>query len=452
MEYINSTVLKAVLQSGKDEINNFIGALEGKFVAPGPSGAPTRGRLDVLPTGRNFYSLDSRAIPTPSAWDLGQRSAQQLVNRHLQEHGEYPQYLGISVWGTSTMRTGGDDIAQAFALMGVRPIWSEGSNRVMDIEVIPGFQLGRPRVDVTLRISGFFRDAFPNVARLFDTAVQTLAQYAEPGDTNTIRKHALKEQRTLQSSGMDQTRAEIQSRLRVFGSKPGSYGAGLQGLIDEGVWKDGSDLAQAYVNWGGYSYTRENFGKADFHQFESRLEKLQVVIQNQDNREHDLLDSDDYYQFQGGMANAIEVINGAQPVIYHGDHSNPADPKIRTLKEELNRVIRSRVINPKWIKAMQKHGYKGAFEMVASVDYIFSYDATTSLIDDYQYEAVTNALVLDPDNRKFMENSNPNAFKEMCERLLEAQQRGLWKNPGDYQTKLTDKILEIDNSLETASE
>jgi len=226
----------------------------------------------------------------------------------------------------------------------------------------------------------------------------------------------------------------------------------LQGLIDEGVWKDGSDLAQAYVNWGGYSYTRENFGKADFHQFESRLEKIQVVIQNQDNREHDLLDSDDYYQFQGGMANAIEVINGAQPVIYHGDHSNPAIPKIRTLKEELNRVIRARVINPKWIRAMQQHGYKGAFEMAASVDYIFSYDATTSLIDDYQYEAVTDALVLDPENRKFMEKSNPNAFKEMSERLLEAQQRGLWKNPGDYQAKLTDTILDIDNSLETVSD
>jgi cobaltochelatase CobN len=452
MEYINSVVLKAVLKSGSDEIANFIGALNGKFVPPGPSGAPTRGRLDVLPTGRNFYSLDSRSIPTQSAWDLGQRSAQQLLTRHLQEHGEYPEHLGVSVWGTSTMRTGGDDIAQALALMGVKPIWSEGSNRVMDIEVIPGFQLGRPRVDVTLRISGFFRDAFPNVARLFDTAVQTLAQYQEPGDTNTIRRHALEEQKNLESGGMGQLEAEIQSRLRVFGSKPGSYGAGLQGLIDEGVWKDGSDLAQAYVNWGGYSYTRENFGKADFHQFESRLEKIQVVIQNQDNREHDLLDSDDYYQFQGGMANAIEVINGAQPVIYHGDHSNPAIPKIRTLKEELNRVIRARVINPKWIRAMQQHGYKGAFEMAASVDYIFSYDATTSLIDDYQYEAVTDALVLDPENRKFMEKSNPNAFKEMSERLLEAQQRGLWKNPGDYQAKLTDTILEIDNSLETVSD
>ena len=452
MEYVKAVVLKAVLQSGKDEINNFVSALEGKFVAPGPSGAPTRGRLDVLPTGRNFYSLDSRSIPTQSAWDLGQRSAQQLLTRHLQEHGEYPEHLGVSVWGTSTMRTGGDDIAQALALMGVRPIWSEGSNRVRDIEIIPGFQLGRPRVDVTLRISGFFRDAFPNVARLFDTAVQALAEYQEPGDTNTIRRHALQEQDILQSGGMDQSAAKTQARLRVFGSKPGSYGAGLQGLIDEGVWKDGSDLAQAYVNWGGYSYTRKNFGKADFQQFESRLEKMQIVVQNQDNREHDLLDSDDYYQFQGGMANAVDVIKGTPPIIYHGDHSNPADPQIRTLKEELNRVIRSRVINPKWIKAMQQHGYKGAFEMAASVDYIFAYDATTSLIDDYQYEAVTDALILDPGNRKFMEKSNPNALKEMSERLLEAQQRGLWKNPGDYQGKLSDTILEIDNALETASE
>ena len=448
--YINEIVVKAVQDSAKNEIANFIGALQGKFVAAGPSGAPTRGRLDVLPTGRNFYSLDSRSIPTSSAWDLGQRSAESLLARHLQENGEYPRQLGISVWGTSTMRTGGDDIAQALALMGVRPIWSTGSNRVTDIEIIPGFQLGRPRVDVTLRISGFFRDAFPNVAKLFDTAVQALADYEEPGDSNLIRQHVLQNAKQLAKEGMSEEQANIQSRFRVFGSKPGSYGAGLQGLIDEGVWNDSKDLAQAYVNWGGYSYTQNNFGEAAFSSFESRLSQIEVVVQNQDNREHDLLDSDDYYQFQGGMSNAIEVLRGVQPTIYHGDHSNPANPKIRTLKEELNKVIRSRVTNPKWISAMQQHGYKGGFEMAASVDYLFAYDATTNLIDDYQYEAVTEALILDPDNRQFMQQSNPHALKDMSERMLEAQQRGLWKEPGEYEQALIDTILKIDNSLEKA--
>ena len=452
LTHVDEVILNALTKSAEDEVQNFVGALCGKFVPAGPSGAPTRGRLDVLPTGRNFYSLDSRSIPTRSAWALGLQSADALVKRHLQEQGDYPEYLGISVWGTSTMRTGGDDIAQALALMGVKPVWSEGSNRVTDIEIIPGFQLGRPRVDVTLRISGFFRDAFPNVAGLFDVAVQALSDYEEPGDSNTIRQHVLDTAQSLTEEGLNRLDAHQQSRIRIFGSKPGSYGAGLQGLIDEGIWKDSADLAQAYVNWGGYSYTQAAFGKAAFRQFEKQLGKLEVVVQNQDNREHDLLDSDDYYQFQGGMSNAVEVLKGQQPTIYHADHSNPADPKIGTLKEELNRVIRSRVINPKWISAMQNHGYKGAFEMAASVDYVFAYDATTGLIDDYQYESVTEALVLDEHNQQFLENSNPNALKEMAERLLEAQQRGLWSEPGNYKGKLTDIILKIDNSLETAQE
>ena len=449
LRYIQGVVLKAVTQSGNDEMANFLGALNGQFVPAGPSGAPTRGRLDVLPTGRNFYSIDARAIPTQTAWELGQLSAEKLLLRHLQEHGEYPRQLGVSVWGTSTMRTGGDDIAQALALMGVRPIWAESSNRVMDIEIIPGFQLGRPRVDVTLRISGFFRDAFPNVAGLFDTAVQTLADYDEPSKFNVLQQNIKATQEKLKKQGMDAKQANIQARFRVFGSKPGAYGAGLQGLIDQGAWHDKADLAQAYVNWGGYSYSQKHFGQAAFSAFESRLEQLEVVIQNQDNREHDLLDSDDYYQFQGGMANAVEVLKGELPEIYHGDHADPSNPKIRTLKEELNRVIRARVINPKWIKAMRQHGYKGAFEMAASVDYLFAYDATTNLIDDYQYEMVTDALVMDPQNRQFLEKSNPNALKEMSEKLLEAQQRGLWQSPCKYHQQLIDTILKIDNSLES---
>ena len=446
--FIERIVLQAVRQSGEYEIGNFIGALGGAFVPAGPSGAPTRGRLDVLPTGRNFYSVDSRAIPTPNAWELGQASAEKLLMRHLQEQGEYPRQLGLSVWGTSTMRTGGDDIAQALALMGVRPVWAEGSNRVTDVEIIPGFQLGRPRVDVTLRISGFFRDAFPNVARLFDAAVQALADYEEPGDSNVLRENIRAGRKALEDSGVDPQTADKQSRYRIFGSKPGSYGAGLQGLIDAGNWKDASDLAQAYVNWSGYSYGKDSFGETAFGAFETRLGQLEAIVHNQDNREHDLLDSDDYYQFQGGMANAAGHLGDKSPTIYHGDHANPANPVIRTLKEELNRVIRSRVINPKWICAMREHGYKGAFEMAASVDYLFAYDATTSLIDDYQYEAVSDALVLDRENREFLERANPHALKEMAERLLEAQQRGLWQQPGDYRDRIGEAVLRIDSSLE----
>ena len=433
---------------GHNEIKQFMRALSGKFVPAGPSGAPTRGRLDVLPTGRNFYSVDTRAIPTRTAYELGKKSAEQLIIKHLQQHGEYPKTLGLSVWGTSTMRTGGDDIAQAFALMGVEPVWQPLSGRVIDFKVIPAVQLNRPRVDVTLRISGFFRDAFPNVIRLFDSAVQIIADFEDPAELNPLRTRIQQDILLLQESGLDKQQARVQAGFRVFGSKPGSYGAGLQGLIDERCWDDNSDLATAYVNWGGYAYGKQQTGDDAHAIFEHRLSQLEVVVQNQDNREHDLLDSDDYYQFQGGMNNAIRVLSGTAPSVYHGDHSNPDAPKIRTLQEELNRVIRARVLNPKWIKGMQRHGYKGAFEMAATVDYLFAYDATTDLIKDYQYEKVSESYLLDTQNKAFLQQNNPQAMKEMAERLLEAMQRGLWQQPKDYRDAIEDIILELDEREE----
>ncbi|WP_432473433.1 cobaltochelatase subunit CobN [Amphritea sp. HPY] len=451
LEYARQTLHKALQQSVELEIGSLINGLQGEFVPPGPSGAPTRGRLDTLPTGRNFFSVDNRAIPSPAAWVIGERSAQALIQRHLQEHGDYPKQLGLSVWGTATMRTGGDDIAQAFALMGVRPIWAPGSNRVVDFEVISSQLLGRPRVDVTLRVSGFFRDAFPNVMKLYDAAVQAIAELDEPGNGNTIQANIQARQDELIASGMAAEEAQRQASYRVFGSKPGAYGAGLQGLIDERCWEQASDLAEAYLNWGGYAYGNQHGDGVDAREaFEHRLSKLEAVVQNQDNREHDLLDSDDYYQFQGGMTNAVTVFSGAAPAVYHNDHSNPMAPKVRTLKEELNRVIRSRVLNPKWINGMREHGYKGAFEMTASVDYMFAYDATTNLIADYQYEKVTDTLLFDEQNRAFLEQHNPHALEEMAERLLEATQRGLWQEPGTYADKLQDLLLELDQQQEMA--
>ena len=448
LTFARQHLLQALEQSVDNEIGSLLKGLSGQFIPPGPSGAPSRGRLDTLPTGRNFFSLDNRSVPSKAAWAIGQASAQALIERHLQEHGEYPAQLGLSVWGTATMRTGGDDIAQAFALMGIKPIWAEGSQRVVDFEIIPGMLLQRPRVDVTLRVSGFFRDAFPNVMKLYDAAVQKLAALREPGG-NLIRDNIEARKKELRGQGMSAEDAARQASYRVFGSKPGAYGAGLQGLIDERCWEQSSDLAEAYLNWGGYAYGVEAGDGVEARQaFQHRLSNLEVVVQNQDNREHDLLDSDDYYQFQGGMSNAVKIYGGEMPKIYHGDHSNPAAPKIRTLKEELNRVIRSRVLNPKWIGAMREHGYKGAFEMAASIDYLFAYDATTNLIDDYQYEKVADALVFDQDNRAFLEEHNPNALEEMAERLLEACQRKLWQQPGDYECQLQELLLNIDEQQE----
>jgi cobaltochelatase CobN len=468
LDYAKQILMAALHTSAQQEIQALVQGLRGQQVAPGPSGAPTRGRLDTLPTGRNFFSLDNRSVPSPAAWALGQLSAQALIERHLQDHGDYPQQLGLSVWGTATMRTGGDDIAQAFALMGIKPIWAPGSQRVIDFEIIPAMQLGRPRVDVTLRVSGFFRDAFPNVMKLYDAAVLALASYDEPGTGNTIRQHIERRQQELENTGLSSAQALRQAAYRVYGSKPGAYGAGLQGLIDERCWEERADLAQAYVNWGGYAYgnwstnwsanpnhseetdQQTGDGVAAHSDFEHRLGQLQGVVQNQDNREHDLLDSDDYYQFQGGMANAVSQYSGTEPTIYHNDHSNPTAPKTRTLKEELNRVLRARVLNPKWIGAMQRHGYKGAFEMAASVDYLFAYDATTNLIDDYQYAQVSAALIFDPQNQQFLLEHNPAALEEMAERMLEACQRNMWQEPGEHAEQLQDLLLHLDQQQEQA--
>ncbi|PAU76473.1 cobaltochelatase subunit CobN [Halomonas salipaludis] len=445
--------LWAAMQRGLEmEIQSLLDGLDGLFVPPGPSGAPSRGRLDVLPTGRNFYSVDNRAIPSPAAWSLGEKSAQAFVERYLQDHGDYPRQLGLSIWGTATMRTGGDDIAQAFALMGVRPIWSLGSQRVIDVEVIPAMLLQRPRVDVTLRVSGFFRDAFANVIRLFDRAVRAVAEYAEPGDANTIRTAVLARRRELEGQGLAPDAAAQEAAYRIFGSKPGEYGAGLNRMIDSRAWNGADDLAEAYLDAGAYAYGQfPTSGTVARRAFEERIKGLDAVMHNQDNREHDILDSNGYYEFQGGMANASRALGGQAPTIYHADHANPAQPRMRTLKEELARVIRSRVLNPKWIEAMREHGYKGASEMAATVDYLFAYDATTDLVADYQYAQVSEALVLDPRNQQFLREHNPAALEEMAERLLEAVQRGLWQEPGEQGPALQDLLLEIDETRELAA-
>jgi cobaltochelatase CobN len=448
LDEIGQNIAPKLDASGEQEICQTLRGLAGKFVPPGASGAPTRGRLDVLPTGRNFFSVDTRAIPTVTAWQLGRLSAEALLVRHLQDHGEYPETLGLSVWGTATMRTGGDDIAQAMALLGVRPVWAVGSSRVSGFEVIPASLLDRPRIDVTLRVSGFFRDAFFNVIALFDSAVQAVAELDEPENVNPLRARVQKETRQAIDKGVAKDLARRSAGWRVFGSKPGAYGAGLQGLIDERNWDDETDLARAYINWSGYAYGKKDAGEAAHETFKQRLGAIQVVLQNQDNREHDILDSDDYYQFQGGMHNAVKVTAGSTPVTYHGDHANPAAPKIRTLQEELQRVIRSRVINPKWLESIRQHGYKGAFEMAATVDYLFAYDATTQLVQDYQYELVTDAYLFDPQSREFLERHNPDALREMGERLLEAMQRELWRDENGYREKIEDLLLDLDRRAE----
>ncbi len=428
--WIAQTLAPAFDASGAGEMAGLLAGLDGRRVAPGPSGAPSRGRPDVLPTGRNFYSVDLRAVPTPSAWTLGWKSAGLLLERHLQEHGDWPRAVALSAWGTANMRTGGDDIAQGLALMGVRPTWEPTSLRVTGFEVLPLDLLDRPRVDVTLRVSGFFRDAFASLIDLFDAAVRKVAGLDEPAHLNPLAARV-----RADGGGRD-------AATRVFGSKPGAYGAGLQALIDAGGWGDAGDLARAYVAWGGFAYRAGAEGEAAHALFSKRLARVEAVLHNQDNREHDVLDSDDYYQFEGGIAAAVTALSGKSPAIYHNDHSRPEAPRVRTLKEEIARVVRARAANPKWIEGCRRHGYKGAFEMAATVDYLFAFAATTSCVDSRQFDALFDAYLRDETVRAFMAEANAPALREMAARFAEARARGLWRPGANDAPALLDRILE----------
>ena len=427
LEAADTHLRPTVTRCGDAELEGLLTGLSGRFVCPGPSSAPTRGRLDVLPTGRNFYSVDTRAVPTPAAWQLGWKSACLLLDRYRQENGSWPERLAVSAWGTANMRTGGDDIAQALALMGVTPEWDVASGRVTGFEILPPSVLERPRVDVTFRVSGFFRDAFPFQIDLLDSAAREVAKLDEPAAQNPLAARYKKDVDALEHAGASFELAEKRAGYRVFGSKPGAYGAGLQAMIDERLWESEEDLASAYIAWGGYAYGQGAEGEAAHTLFESRLKDVELVLHNQDNREHDLLDSDDYYQFEGGITAAIRHLSGERPSVYHNDHSRSEHPRIRSLEEEISRVVRARVVNPKWIAGVMRHGYKGAFEMAATVDYMVAFAATARCVGDHHFDAVFDAYLGDEKVRSFLERHNPAAMREMAAKLAEALDRGLWR-------------------------
>ncbi|HEX2578248.1 MAG TPA: cobaltochelatase subunit CobN, partial [Aquihabitans sp.] len=364
LRWVASTLVPA-LRRTPDEVANLLAGLDGRHVPAGPSGAPTRGGAHVLPTGRNLYSVDPRAIPSPLAWDVGLALADRLVERHVAETGAHPRTVGLVIWGTANMRTQGDDVAEALALLGVRPRWHDRSGRVDGLEVIDLAELGRPRVDVTLRISGFFRDAFPDVVALLDDAVRLVAALDEPEDRNPVR-------------------AAGTADPRIFGPAPGTYGSGVQQAILTQGWRDRGDLGELYLRWSGWAYGRDVHGEPAPEAVRRRFAAIEVAVKNQDNREHDLLDGSDYYEEHGGLvaASGAARADGHTPLAWFGDSSDPARPQVRSLAEEAARVVRTRVLNPKWLAAMRRHGYKGASEVAATVDHLFGYDATTGVVAD----------------------------------------------------------------------
>jgi cobaltochelatase CobN len=463
LRFACAEVVPRILRTG-DELTGVLRALRGRHVASGPSGAPTRGRVDVLPTGRNFYSVDPRALPSQLSWEVGQRLADALLERHRRETGELPRMVGLVAWGTSAMRTQGDDVAEILALLGVRPAWHVQSRRVTGIEVVPPAELGRPRIDVTVRISGFFRDAFPHLVNLLDDAVAAVAALDERDEDNYVAAHARADAERL-ASDLGREAAWRQATTRVFGSKPGTYGAGLLQLLEtrdpapgDGQhagpstgWRGDADIAAVYEAWGGHAYGRGLDGAAAPGSMRDCHARIDVAAKNVDSREHDILDSDDYYQYHGGMVATVRALTGREPAAYLGDSSDPSRPMVRTLAEETRRVFRARVANPRWIASMIRHGYKGAAELSATVDYLFGYDVTTGVAEDWMYDQVAQRYLLEPGVAEFMARSNPWAARAIAERLLQAADRGMWGEPdGATLGRVRERFLALEGDLEEA--
>ncbi|WP_051340951.1 cobaltochelatase subunit CobN [Azospirillum halopraeferens] len=412
--------------SAEREMAALLDGLDGRFIAPGPGGSPARGRADALPTGRNLFAMDPRAVPTPSAWTLGWQAADALLTRHLQDHGAWPQRLVVDCWGTPAMRTGGDELAQAMALLGVRPLWEGGSGRVTGFEILPAGVLGRPRVDVTLRISGLFRDVFPQQIALFDQAVRAVAALEdEDGETNPLAAAVRRETAELAGAGLAAGDAARRAAARVFGAAPGGYGTALSGMIARGEWRDRAAFGTAYLEGGCHAYGAGLDGVALPALFRRRVGGADGLIHHQDQREHDVLSHDGHYQYQGGFA-AAAALDDAAPTLYHLDSAEPDRLTVRTLGDEIARTLRGRAANPRWIAGMMRHGHRGAAELAATVEALFAFAATTRAVRDHHFDLLHEAYVDDDAVWDFLIEANPAAARHVLDRLEDALGRGLW--------------------------
>ncbi|MXR21676.1 cobaltochelatase subunit CobN [Halobacterium bonnevillei] len=427
------------------EIPQTADALNGEYVEPGGSGAPTRGGVDLLPTGRNFYTLDPRKVPAKTAWDVGKEVADGVVQRHYEAEGEYPEEVGVVAWGTPTVRTRGETIAQVLGLMGVRPVWTD-AGRIDGVEPIPLEELGRPRIDVTTRVSGLFRDAFPQAAGVIHDALDAVVDLNEPHDQNYVKKHVEVDAEELEAQGVENP--ERSAKHRVFTTRPGGYGAGTNKAVDEGTWEDRSDLADVYVQWGGYAMGARGRVSEAHDAFERRLGSVDATVKIEDTMEQDEFDSSDWYAFHGGFISAVAEESGEEPASYVGDSSDPDNVDVYTNEEKVRKAMRARVLNPEWLGSMEDHGYKGAGDLSSTVDVTLGWDATTGVVSDRLWADVAEKFAFDADRQDWMRDVNPWALESITDTLLEAVERGLWDADEATAERLRDLNLRVEGDLE----
>lgn len=440
------------LQQTSDEIANSIRGLRGGFIPPGSSGAPSRGQTHILPTGRNFFSLDPQKIPSPAAWETGCKLADALIERYLDGYGAYPDSVGLILWASPTMRSKGDDVAEILYLLGVRPVWQKGSGNVKDIEVIPATELKRPRIDVIPRMSGIFRDAFPHLVDLIDKAVQMVATLTEDIESNFIRRHVVADMAELIKQGVSDDKAFREATFRIFGSPPGSYGTGVAQLIESKAWENVDDLGEMYIKWSSHAYGKEVFGQTVEHAFRRNLGRVSVTVKNEDSREKDMMTCTDFYSYHGGLITAVKAVSGERPFSLSGDSADPETPLVRSTREEARHVFRSRLVNPKWLGGLKKHGYKGAGDISKAMDILFGWDATADVVEDWMYERFARKVPLDPEMQEWMKEVNPYALQNILDKLLEAGSRGMWQVEPDLEQEMRDAYLDIEGDIEERTE
>ncbi len=435
-----------------DELDHTLAALSGKYVAPGPSGSPSAGGVDLLPSGRNFYGVDPRALPSQAGWMAGKKLGDRMIEKYITDEGKYPENIGMVLWSGPNMRSSGQDIAEFLYLLGVKPVWQKGSLRVTDLEVIPLDELKRPRIDVTARISGLFRDTLPHLAELMDKAVLMAAKLDESDDDNFVRKHIREDSEALQADGASADDAWRNAAFRVFGDAPGTYGSGINVVLDAKNWESEKDLADVYVRWGGHVFGGGQRGVYQPELFKKRLAQMELTVKNEENHDMNILSSDDYNGFHGGMIAAVKSFGQKTPVSYVGDSANRGAPKIRTVAEEMKRVVRTESLNPKYIEGLMQHGYKGAMDMANRLNISFQWDATSNVMEDWMYNDYAEKYAFDPKVQQWMKKVNPWALQNIAETLLEAEQRQMWNADDETKEKLQELYLSVEGEIEEDDE